>query len=126
MLNEGTLIGRLGADPEIRSMPNGGNVANMRVAVNEWRKSGDGEGKEETSWFTVEAFGKNADFAEKYLSKGRLILAKGSMRLRDYEDKEGNKRMAFSLRAQLLKGLDKGNRDGAADSVIGKEEDIPF
>ena len=77
MLNKVILIGRLGADPEVRYAPNGQPVATFRVA---------------TTWHNVVVFGKLAEICGEHLNKGRLVFVKGYLQTRSYEDREGIRR----------------------------------
>lgn len=88
MVNKVILIGRLGADPEVRYTQEGMMVTNLRVATNEYRKDKSGERVDRTEWHRVVAFGKLAEICGNYLSKGRLVFIEGSLRTRQWEDKE--------------------------------------
>lgn len=114
MLNEVTLIGNIGADPEVRNFQNGGKVANLRIATSERWKSKDGEQKEHTEWHSVAVFGPLADVVEKYATKGMQVLIRGSLRTRSYE-KEGSTRyvtevvvQGFNARFNMLGGKNGG------------------
>lgn len=114
MLNEVTLIGNIGADPEVRNFQNGGKVANLRIATSERWKSKDGEQKEHTEWHSVAVFGPLADVVEKYATKGMQVLIRGSLRTRSYE-KDGSTRyvtevvvQGFNARFNMLGGKNGG------------------
>ncbi len=123
MLNKVTIIGRLGADPDIRYMPNGTPVANISVATN--RKI---EGRDYTEWHKVIAYGKLTDIAGKYLQKGTLAFVEGRLQTRQWETKEGEKRSTTEIVANVLLGLDRTKpRDGDGNNCdAGAEDDIPF
>lgn len=77
-VNKVILVGNLGQDPEMRYMPNGGAVANLRLATSEsWRDKATGEQKEVTEWHTVVIFGKLAEIAGEYLRKGSQVYIEG-------------------------------------------------
>jgi len=130
-LNKVQIIGRLGKDPEVRTTQNGKSVASFGVAVDD----GYGDNKA-TEWFNVVAWEKQAEFAGKYLGKGRLVYVEGRMKTREYDDKDGNKRKVTELVAFQIQGLDKppegaakGNGAGnAAGQAPGgaAADDIPF
>ncbi|HIA4176094.1 TPA: single-stranded DNA-binding protein, partial [Escherichia coli] len=81
------LVGRLGKDPEVRYIPNGGAVANLQVATSEsWRDKQTGEIKELTEWHRVVLFGKFAEVAGEYLRKGAQVYIEGQLRTRSWED----------------------------------------
>jgi single-strand DNA-binding protein len=96
-----TIIGNIGRDPEIRAMKNGGKVANIAVAVNEYR------GKDEdpvTHWYNVVGWGPNAETAEG-LSKGDRVVVVGKMVTRKWEDQKGNTRYSTELVADGWTGV---------------------
>ena len=115
-MNKVILIGRLGADPELRSTGSGKSVCNLRVATSD----GSGERKE-TTWHAVIAWEKQAELCAKYLAKGRLIGVEGRIQVREYDDKDGNKRKAFEIVAHHVEFLDKGDArdsDGRGDDNV--------
>lgn len=108
-LNVITLIGRLTADPELRYTPNGAAVCNFTLAVDREFSKND-----ETDFIPVVAWQKLAEICNELLCKGKLIAVSGSLQTRTYEDKDGQKRKAFDVRAEKMKMLDSkgGNREG--------------
>ncbi|EPF4177809.1 single-stranded DNA-binding protein [Escherichia albertii] len=86
-INKVILVGRLGKDPEVRYIPNGGAVANLQVATSEsWRDKQTGEMREQTEWHRVVLFGKLAEVAGEYLRKGAQVYIEGQLRSRSWED----------------------------------------
>ena len=86
-INKVILVGRLGKDPEVRYIPNGGAVANLQVATSEsWRDKQTGEMREQTEWHRVVLFGKLAEVAGEYLRKGVQVYIEGQLRTRSWED----------------------------------------
>ncbi|MEJ9395270.1 single-stranded DNA-binding protein [Escherichia coli] len=86
-INKVILVGRLGKDPEVRYIPNGGAVANLQVATSEsWRDKQTGEIREQTEWHRVVLFGKLAEVAGEYLRKGAQVYIEGQLRTRSWED----------------------------------------
>ncbi len=134
-VNKVILIGRLGADPEIRYTADGQPVATFRLATNEvWVK--DGQKQERTEWHRVVAFGRLAEICGEYLAKGRQVYIEGRLQTRSYEDREGIKRFVTEIVAQNMQMLGS-RRDLAAPSSspdlepsFGEEpppeEDLPF
>ncbi|HFS7477466.1 TPA: single-stranded DNA-binding protein [Enterobacter cloacae] len=89
-VNKVILVGNLGADPEVRYMPNGGAVANITLATSEtWRDKTSGEMKEQTEWHRVVLFGKLAEVAGEYLRKGSQVYIEGQLRTRKWTDQAG-------------------------------------
>lgn len=93
MFNRAILIGRLVADPEMRTTPNGINVATFRIAIDRYSKSAE----RQTDFINIVAWRERAEFVCRYFTKGRLIGVEGSIQTRSYTDKEGNKRNAFEV-----------------------------
>ena len=89
-INKVILVGRLGNDPEVRYIPNGGAVANLQVATSEtWRDKQTGEMREQTEWHRVVLFGKLAEVAGEYLRKGAQVYIEGQLRTRSWDDNNG-------------------------------------
>ena len=147
-INNVTLLGRLTADPEIKYTQSGVAIANFSLAYNEkWKDKASGELKEDVHFFTVEAFGTSAQYAEKYLTKGSRVAVVGSLRQNRWED-NGQSRSRVVIRAFTIQGLDYSNPNGeqaqgeqkpaaseqtppaapeqAAPAASEDEEDIPF
>src|SRR5690606_8615181 len=90
-LNKVMLIGHLGADPDVRYMPNGKPVANLRIATSEkWTK--DGEKQERTEWHSVVMFDRLGEIAGEYLRKGSQVYIEGKLQTRKWQDKDGKDR----------------------------------
>lgn len=100
------IIGHLGADPEMRSFPNGGSICNLRVATSEtWKDKTTGERREHTEWHRVVLRDKLADIANQYLNKGSLVLFEGRLRTRKWKDQQGNERFTTELVGDEMKML---------------------
>lgn len=110
-LNRVILLGRLGRDPEVRYTQSQLTVATLNLATDERRPDGNGGWKNETEWHRVVLFGKQADLAKQYLTKGREVLIEGSLRTRQWQDKEGQKRFTTEVVAQNMRFV--GGRGGA-------------
>src|SRR5271170_4838178 len=110
-VNKMIVVGNLGADPVVRSLPNSGqNVANFSVASTERFSDRSGARQERTEWFRVVAFGKLADTCAQYLSKGRQVYVEGRLSTRSYEAKDGSgKRTRTEVIARQIRFL--GNRN---------------
>ena len=90
--NKVQLIGHLGLDPEVKNLESGTKLAKISLATNESYKSAAGDKVTETQWHNLVAWGKNAEFAEKYLKKGNEVAIEGRLINRSYNDKEGVKK----------------------------------
>lgn len=97
-VNKATLLGNLGADPEIRSLPNGGKVANLRVATSEtWKDRQTGERKEKTEWHSVSVFVEGlVGVVENFCKKGQTVYIEGKLQTRKYE-KDGVERYTTEI-----------------------------
>lgn len=104
-LNQFTITGRLGADPEVRRTQAGKPIVNMRVAVSEtWRDNNSGERKERTEWISAVVFSEGlCKVAEQYLKKGSKVLLQGKIATRKWQDQSGADRYSTEL---VLQGFD--------------------
>src|SRR5437867_2651626 len=115
-VNKVTLVGNLGADPEARSLPSGGEVVNLRVATSEsWSDRQSGERQERTEWHRVVIFNENlARVAKQYLRKGSKVYLEGQLQTRKWQDNSGQDRYSTEVVLQRFRGelvlLDR--RDG--------------
>ena len=104
-LNKATLIGNLTADPEARSMSNGGEVVNLRVATNETWKDKDGNRKERAEYHTVVIFNENlGKVAKSYLRKGSKVYLEGQLQTRKWTDNSGADRYSTEIVLQRFRG----------------------
>lgn len=139
MVNKALLIGRLGADPEVRYTPDGTMVTNFRMATDLQWKDKNGEKIQKTEWHRIVAYGKLAEICSNYLSKGKLIFIEGRIQTRSWEDKDGVKRSTTEIVAANMQMLDSRGQmrspDTAADDHVPAysgldqsppEEDVPF
>jgi len=92
MKNRVQLIGRVGQDPEVKTLEEGKKVATISIATNDVYYKENGDKVEQTEWHRVTAWGKTAEIIEKYVVKGKEIAIEGKLSHRSYEDKEGNKK----------------------------------
>ena len=96
-----SLLGNMGADPELRYTAKGTQIASIRVAVNQVRTGPDGERQENTEWFRVRVSGPRADFVQR-LSKGNRVLVIGRLDIGHYQSREGDTRTSFDVWADEL------------------------
>jgi single-strand DNA-binding protein len=106
-LNKVQLTGRLGQDPEIRITPQGSTVTTFSVASNRSYKTGDGEARDDTEWFSVVAWNKLGEICGEYLRKGSRVYVEGRLQTRSWEDQEsGQKRFKTEVIASDMIMLD--------------------
>lgn len=107
MLNKATLIGHLGADPEIRTLNSGDKVANLRIATSEsWKDKNTGERKERVEWHTVSAFNNSlVNVIEQYLKKGSKVYIEGQLQTRKWQDQSGADRYSTEIVLQGFNGV---------------------
>ena len=97
-VNKVILVGRLGADPESRSFPNGGSICNLRVATSEnWKDKQTGDRKERTEWHRCVLRDKLGEIAQQYLHKGSQIYLEGSIRTKKWQDQNGQDRYSNEI-----------------------------
>jgi len=119
-VNKVILVGNLGADPEIRSMPSGMSVTNIRIATSEsWKDKASGAQQERTEWHSIALFGRLGEIAAEYLRKGSQVFVEGKLRTRKWQDKQGNDRFTTEIIAdnmQMLGGRAGGGGGGGGMS----------
>ena len=124
-VNKVIVIGNLGANPDIRALPSGQNVANFSLATTERFTDRNGAKQERTDWHRIVAFGRLADTCERFLSKGRQVYIEGRLTTRQYEAKDGSgKRYRTEIVARQLRLL--GKRTNGNTSKAEASDDIPF
>jgi single-strand DNA-binding protein len=121
MLNKVTLIGNLGADPEVRYMPSGGAVTNITLATTmRWKDKGSGERKESTEWHRVVFFNRLAEIAGEYLKKGSQVYVEGRLQTRKWQGQDGQDRYTTEIIASEMHML--GSRSGGSTSFSGEQQ----
>ncbi|PWB83093.1 MAG: single-stranded DNA-binding protein, partial [Methylocystaceae bacterium] len=105
-VNKVILVGNLGRDPEVRTLPSGDRVVSFSVATTEsWRDRQTGERKDRTEWHNVSIFNENlGKIAEQYCRKGSKVYLEGQLQTREYQDKDGNQRKVTDVVLQRFRG----------------------
>ena len=112
-INVVVLTGNLTRDPELRSLPSGSSVCDMRIAVNTRRKNGaTGEWEDKPNYFDVKVWGAQGENCQRFLSKGRPVAVQGRLEWREWETQDGQKRQAVDIIAESVQFL--GGREEAA------------
>lgn len=131
-INRVIITGNLTRDPELRSLPSGTSVCELRVACNGRRKNSEGQWEDDPNYFNVSVWGQQGENCKRYLSKGRGVAIDGRLRWREWET-DGQKRQAVDIIAetvQFLGGRDDasngGTGNGFSSSVREAESDIPI
>lgn len=125
MVNKVFLVGNLGKDPELRSMPNGQAVANFSIATSRKFKGADGARQEKTEWHNIVVYGKSAEIAGQYLTKGKMVCIEGRIEQRTWDDKiTGEKRYKTEIVCEDFTMLGGGQRDGG-DSDYTRRMNTP-
>lgn len=126
-VNKVILIGRLGADPELKYTPSGAPVANFNIATNEAWKDKDGNWQDHTEWHRIVMWHQLAERVNEYVKKGHRIYIEGRLRTRSWEDKDGNKRYTTEVVAQTMQYLESKDSSGSGSSLAPppSDEDMP-
>jgi single-strand DNA-binding protein len=135
--NKITIVGNLGRDPELRYTPQGTPVCSFTVATNERRKDKAGEMQDMTTWFRVTLWGRQAETASQYLTKGRPIYVEGRLRVEEWTDRDGKQRYTLEVHATDMQfiGSGRGEETGTHSAKAATSEqpeaelsddDIPF
>ena len=131
-LNKIMVIGNLGTDPEMRFTPSGKQVTSFSIATNWTYTTSEGERKQETEWFTVTTWGKQAETCNQFLAKGRRAYVEGRLRTRSWEGQDGQKRFTTEIVANRVIFLDRPGaaplpeepEEGGAEDI--QPEELPF
>ena len=119
--NKITLVGNLGRDPELRYTPQGTPVCSFSLATNERRKDrATGENNDITTWFRVTLWGRQAEVASQYLTRGKSVYIEGRLRVEEYTDRDGKPRHSLEVNAtdmQFIGG--RGEEAGGAPPARG-------
>ena len=141
--NKIILVGNLGRDPELRYTPQGTPVCSFSLATNERRKDrATGENNDVTTWFRVTFWGRQAETASQYLSRGRPVYIEGRLRVEEWTDRDGKPRHTLEVHATDMQFIGGGARSDEAGAVPAKaaaatgepaspaadlnDDDIPF
>ena len=132
-LNKMMAIGNLGTDPDMRYTPNGHPVTSFRIATGRIYTTADGERREETEWFTVEAWRQLAEQCNQYLTKGRRIYVEGRLKSDSWTGNDGQMRFSNKIVADRVLFLDRmttegSDGEGGAAPAAPEEdaEDLPW
>jgi single-strand DNA-binding protein len=120
-VNKVIIVGRLGADPELKTVTGGQSVARLSIATSENWTDKQGQKQERTEWHKVVVWGKLAELCGKYLSKGRQCYVEGRLQTRSWEDQQGQKRYATEVVANTVQFLGSG-----ATASQGQNNESPF
>ncbi len=142
MYQKVVIVGRLGRDPEMRYMPDGTAMTSFSVATDYKYTDRSGQPVDQTTWFRVTVWGRQAEPANQYLSKGRMVLVEGRLTgdengsPRIWTAQDGTPRASFELRAENVRFLGGRDSDGGGDfsgrdtsgsiDTVSEEDDIPF
>jgi single-strand DNA-binding protein len=138
--NKVILVGNLGRDPELRYTPQGTPVCSFSMATNERRKDKTGEMQDQTTWFKVTLWNRQAETAAQYLQKGRPVYIEGRLRVEEYTDRDGKQRHSLEVNATDMQfiGGGRGEEPPAEKAASAKsggapaehsdlsDDDIPF
>ncbi len=138
------LVGNLGRDPEMRYTPNGTPITNFPMATSRKWTDAQGQIKEETAWFRISVYGKQAEICNQYLAKGRKVLVEGTLIVdektggpRVYTRKDGTAGASFEVRATTVRFLSPKSEGEAPSGAVStpapavaaeplSEEELPF
>jgi single-strand DNA-binding protein len=139
-VNKVIVLGRLGADPEVKTVSSNQTVARLSVATSENWTDKEGQKQERTEWHRVVVWGKLAELCGKYLVKGRQVYIEGRLQTRSWEDQQGQKKYTTEIVANTVQflgatqaaGATSSSRDNSSSENFGPEpsfdsaDEIPF
>ena len=119
-----SLLGNLGADPEVRYSQKGTQITSIRVAVNQVRTGPDGERQENTEWFRIRVAGRQSEFVQR-LTKGSRVLVIGRLDIGHYQSRDGEPRTSFDVWADEVQAMSSRQTAAEADVAMDAEGDGP-
>lgn len=142
-VNKVIVVGRLGKDPEVRTVGNGNTVTQLNVATSENWVDKEGHKQERTEWHRIVVWGRLAEICGKHLTKGRQVYVEGRLQTRSWEDQQGQKRYTTEIVANTVQflgsagersdsmgssrgGDDYGSQDFGPEPSFDSSEEIPF
>jgi single-strand DNA-binding protein len=126
-LNKVILIGHLGADPEMRYTPDGKSVTSFRLATTHRYTTSKGETREETDWFRVTVWGRQAEQCNQYLKKGQQVYVEGRLHAREWQTQDGQTRTSLEVTSNNVVFLGRPSGSAALpDEGDIVPDDIPF
>jgi single-strand DNA-binding protein len=123
-VNKVIIVGRLGADPELKTVTGGQSVARLSIATSENWTDKQGQKQERTEWHRIVVWGKLAELCGKYLTKGRQAYIEGRLQTRSWEDQQGQKRYSTEIVASTVQFL--GSTQGAGANEGRQQNDSSF
>jgi len=118
-VNKVIIVGRLGADPEVKAVGQGSTVTRLNIATSENWMGKDGQKQERTEWHRVVVWGKLAEICGKHLSKGRQVYVEGRLQTRQWEDQQGQKKYTTEIVANTVQFLGSAGGERSADNNKG-------
>lgn len=116
-INKVIIVGNLGNDPDVRTMPNGDMVTKISVATSEsWNDKSTGERKEVTEWHSIVFYRRQAEVAGEYLHKGSKVYVEGRLKTRKWQDQNGQDRYTTEIQGDVLQMLDSRQQDKSSTS----------
>jgi single-strand DNA-binding protein len=122
--NKITVVGNLGRDPELRYTPQGNAVCNFSMATNEKRRDKSGESQDITTWFRITLWGKQAENASKYLTKGSSVYIEGRLRVEEWSDRDGKSRYTLDVHATDMQFIGGSRGDEMSGGGGGNDNDF--
>jgi single-strand DNA-binding protein len=115
-LNKVMLMGRLGSDPEIRTLDSGSVIASVNLATSESYTDKSGTKQESTEWHRLDFFDPLSKIVQKYCKKGDLLFVEGKIKTESWTDKDGNQKKTTKIKVSNLQLMPKGGGDGGGHS----------
>lgn len=124
-LNKVLLIGNTGKDPEVRYTASGTAVASFSLATSEKFKNKGGEWEERTEWHNITLWGRLAEIAGEYLTKGKTVFIEGRLRTRKWQDRDGNDRFTTEIVGEKMQMLSRKEGNGRTEDTSSSHEEPP-
>ena len=121
--NKVIVVGNLGRDPELRYTPQGTPVCSFTMATNEKRKDKAGEMQDVTTWFRITLWGRQAEAASQYLTKGRPVYIEGRLRMEEWTDRDSKQRFTLEVHATDMQFIGSRGDEAGSSSSRGRNDE---
>lgn len=121
-INKVILIGNVGQDPDVRSTSSGTSIANLSLATTRKYKDANGVLQEETEWHRVSLFGRIAEIAQQYVTKGSPLYVEGRLRTRKYTDKQGVERFVTEILGESIQLFPKNDKTTSGGNAYAPQQ----
>ena len=125
-VNKAIVVGRVGQNPEVKTLNSGSIIARLSIATHKKYKDRNGQKQEKTQWHKIVVWNNTAQFVEQFVHKGATLYVEGEIETRSYEDSQGQKKYVTEINANSVQLISAGNSQNNEGPTFNSNEEIPF